>query len=118
MPPSQTPYHSASYEVHFARFAKMDAETCHGHMQTLADNVKRKIVSDDFARALRDAFAIHRERAETRGECDRVAAASAQVDPRIANGTHRIEVTMEKCGGKGQWLRVESVVPVRDLDSE
>lgn len=96
----------------------MDAETCHGHMQTLADNVKRKIVSDDFARALRDAFAIHRERAETRGECDRVAAASAQVDPRIADGTHRIAVTMEKCGGKGQLLRVESVVPVRDLDSE
>ena len=111
---SQTPRPNSttmahSYLHYRARFDRMTAEERHGHLVTLEDNLKRRVVTPVFAAALRDA---HAQAPPPPPPARRLAPKDDDDDdPRILAGTHVRVVEMQKCGGKGQRVRVETVVP-------
>lgn len=94
-----------SYTTYLQRFQAMSHEQREGHVRTLSNNQKRGVVTQDFARALVDA---HHGSTPSKRSVDVVAP--SVVDPRVLAGTHEVVVEMQRCGGKGQHIRVEHIV--------
>lgn len=117
---------AATYEHYLAKFLVMNLERCNGHYRELDGNLKHKRISQAFAQACRDAHATLLEREDKKlsdnyakrknrdddplGMCKMFR--NDTTDPRITSGTHKVIVEMQKCGGKGQLIRVEKVVAV------
>ena len=104
--------------VHQA-FLNMPHERRMGHLRCLHDNVTRGVVTPVFARALRDACSAHSDpmtgtTAHTKQT--RNQQHEHEEDPRVRSGTHRVEIVHERCGGKGQTIRVKHVVACEQED--